>query len=499
MPSQLGKYTLQRTLGSGANSKVKLGVDKETGKFYAIKILKKGNPNLDSKFLELVITEVNTMTQLSHPNIVNLIEYSQDGVVKKADGSQHAVIYIALELATGGELFDYVALTGRFSEPVARFYFRQLLDGLDYVHQRGVTHRDLKPENVLYDSQFNLKIADFGFAAPIAGRDGTGTCKTKLGTESYMAPEIHMRRPYVGASVDLFACAIILFIMVTQHPPFTKAEPNDPFYRLLCANRADLFWKAHSRNKPNGADFFSEEFKNLITGMLQFDPAMRPSMAEVRNHPWVVNGPVATLQDIAHEFSQRKQAIDAENEAKRIQKEQERQAKMIAAGGHGVGRRQYKNLTVFRSDEEESKDKYEVSVSTRVLDDYIRLVHKNTEFFSTINPDELLGELAYFLQERGQKVRIDDKKFKLHATLNIDFGQEGDDEEKNEDDEDMDEEEKKKEEEDQAIDMTVKILRVKENEKFCVEFTRTGGDQLLFFNAFNTIRDALADLANSSY
>jgi len=172
-----------------------------------------------------------------------------------------------------------------------------LIEGLDYVHQKGLTHRDLKPENVLYDSNFNLKIADFGFAAPIAGRDGSGLCKTKLGTESYMAPEIHMRKPYSGASVDLFASGIILFIMFTQHPPFTKADPSDPFYRLLCANRPDLFWKAHSKNKPNGADFFPEDFKNLITAMLQFDPSQRLTMAEVKAHPWY-NGPVATLDEI---------------------------------------------------------------------------------------------------------------------------------------------------------------------------------------------------------
>lgn len=170
-----------------------------------------------------------------------------------------------------------------------------MIEGLHYVHNKGVTHRDMKPENVLFDNLFNLKIADFGFAAPIAGRDGSGTLKTKLGTESYMAPEIHMRKPYNGASVDLFASGIILFIMVTQHPPFTKAEPSDPFYRLLCANRADLFWKAHSKNKPAG--FFSEDFMKMITAMLSFDPSHRPSISEIQSNAWY-NGPITTLENI---------------------------------------------------------------------------------------------------------------------------------------------------------------------------------------------------------
>ena len=123
MPSTLGKYTLIRTLGSGANSKVKLGLDKETGTYYAVKVLKKDNPNLDAKFLELVMTEVQAMKQLSHPNIVNLVEYSQDNVIVKSNGKKQKVISIVLELATGGELFDYVATTGKFSTEIARFYF----------------------------------------------------------------------------------------------------------------------------------------------------------------------------------------------------------------------------------------------------------------------------------------------------------------------------------------------------------------------------------------
>lgn len=151
MPSTLGNYNLLKTLGSGANSKVKLGQNKETGRLSAIKILKKNNPNNDAKFLELVITEVQTMSKLSHDNIVNLLEYKEDAIVEKSNGAKEPVMYIALELATGGELFDYVATTGKFSETISRFYFRQLLAGLDYVHQQGVTHRDLKPENVLFD------------------------------------------------------------------------------------------------------------------------------------------------------------------------------------------------------------------------------------------------------------------------------------------------------------------------------------------------------------
>jgi serine/threonine protein kinase len=79
---------------------------------------------LDAKFLELVMTEVHTMTKLSHPNIVNLIEYNREGIIERSNGQKESVIYIVLELATGGELFDYVATTGRFSEPIARFYFR---------------------------------------------------------------------------------------------------------------------------------------------------------------------------------------------------------------------------------------------------------------------------------------------------------------------------------------------------------------------------------------
>jgi len=140
---------------------------------------------------------------------------------------------------------------------------------------------------MLLDEKYNLKIADFGFAAPIEGKDNSGYLTTKLGTHNYMAPEIHMKEPYQGDSVDLFAASIILFVMVSAHLPFGSAEPNDNFYRCLGANRADLFWRTICKNKQNKEDYFSDEFKDLITSMLQVQPTHRPSITEVMGHPWM--------------------------------------------------------------------------------------------------------------------------------------------------------------------------------------------------------------------
>lgn len=190
--------------------------------------------------------------------MVNIHDYSEQAVWHKNSGEVVPCAYMVLEIITGGELFDYVFNTGAFSEKICRFYFKQLLKGLHYLHSNGVAHRDLKPENILLDKEFNLRIADFGFAAPLEGREGSGFLRTHLGTESYMAPEIHLRREYQGNVVDLFACGIILFILMTRHPPFARADPNDTHYKLLATNRADLFWQFHSKRKNK--DFFSPEF-----------------------------------------------------------------------------------------------------------------------------------------------------------------------------------------------------------------------------------------------
>ena len=133
--------------------------------------------------------EVETMKNFSHKNVINLLDY---GNAEYGIGSGKMVDYIVLEIAEKGCVFDYVSQTGPLSEDFARYYFKQLMNGLHYAHKSGFAHRDIKPENILIDKEYNLKIADFGFSAPVYGRDNSGYLTTVLGTRPYMAPEIHL-------------------------------------------------------------------------------------------------------------------------------------------------------------------------------------------------------------------------------------------------------------------------------------------------------------------
>lgn len=391
----LGKFNVHKTLGSGAFSKVKLGQHQETGQAAALKIMKRGE-HVSSSFMRLVMNEVKTMEGLDHPNLVRLLDFSDTDQYKKSNGEAKDVFFMALELCSGGELFDFIAQTGKFSEPVARYYFKQLIDGLDYMHSKGVSHRDIKPENVLLDDQFTLKIADFGFASCKAENE------TRRGTEGYMAPEIHQNQPYSGAAVDLFAAAIILFIMVTQHPPFAKAVPTDPHYKLLCANRLDLFWKFHSRSKPNGLDFFSEEFVSLLSSMLQLNATHRPSLVEVRCHPWF-NGYTATEEEVMEEFAKRKAELDGYTQEEPIP---------TSHPDPNV----FEQHAVHRGETDGEMDT-KLPVLKRTAKPYMKEGGRITQFFSTSNVDELYNTLLCYVDKSTNDYTLSEKTYKCKMSI----------------------------------------------------------------------------------
>ena len=243
MPSQLDHYVCIRTLGAGISAKVKLATDSRTEQRVAIKIFDKSDEQKNKIAIQTFQTELEALSILKHPYTVKVIDFKEDSVYTKSNGDRQQVAYIVLELITGGELFDFVVLE-YFHENICRLFFKQMLSVIHFAHSEGISHRDLKPENILLDDQFNVRVSDFGFAAPVEGRNGYGYLLTKTGTKNYMAPELLTNQPYRGHVVDLFALGIILFIMYSGRVPFNLADPvNDPRYKHFANDKTDLFWQ----------------------------------------------------------------------------------------------------------------------------------------------------------------------------------------------------------------------------------------------------------------
>lgn len=150
MPSKLDHYTCVKTLGSGISAKVKLAIDHNTNQKVALKIFDRTLAFNTQKVFDTIRKEVEVYSTLNHPYMVRLLNFKEDAIWVKGSGQQVRVAYMALELITGGELFDYVALE-RFSPEISRYYFKQMLQALHYIHSRGTAHRDLKPENIMLD------------------------------------------------------------------------------------------------------------------------------------------------------------------------------------------------------------------------------------------------------------------------------------------------------------------------------------------------------------
>ena len=205
-PNILSQYEVKGIIGKGTFSKVKLGINNQTKKKVAIKILEKSKIKTKNDFTRLK-REIHILKNFSHINLIKTYE-----IIENAN--YH---FIIMEYCKYGELFNYIIQKKRLSEKEACYYYYQLINGLEYIHSNGVVHRDLKPENLLISKGNILKIIDFGLSNFY---NGDNLLKTPCGSPCYASPEMVSGKKYNGYYIDIWSTGIILFVMLCGFLPF---------------------------------------------------------------------------------------------------------------------------------------------------------------------------------------------------------------------------------------------------------------------------------------
>uniref|UniRef100_A0A672V6E0 non-specific serine/threonine protein kinase n=1 Tax=Strigops habroptila TaxID=2489341 RepID=A0A672V6E0_STRHB len=255
----IGNYRLLRTIGKGNFAKVKLARHILTGREVAIKIIDKTQLNPTS--LQKLFREVRIMKGLNHPNIVKLFEVIET----------EKTLYLVMEYASAGEVFDYLVSHGRMKEKEARAKFRQIVSAVHYCHQKNIVHRDLKAENLLLDAEANIKIADFGFSNEF--RLGS-KLDTFCGSPPYAAPELFQGKKYDGPEVDIWSLGVILYTLVSGSLPFDGHNLKELRERVL-------------RGKYRVPFYMSTDCENILRRFLVLNPAKRCTLEQIMKDKWI--------------------------------------------------------------------------------------------------------------------------------------------------------------------------------------------------------------------
>ncbi|KAM9317894.1 LOW QUALITY PROTEIN: MAP/microtubule affinity-regulating kinase 4 [Pholidichthys leucotaenia] len=255
----IGNYRLLKTIGKGNFAKVKLARHILTGREVAIKIIDKTQLNPTS--LQKLFREVRIMKTLNHPNIIQLFEVIET----------EKTLYLIMEYASGGEVFDYLVAHGRMKEKEARAKFRQIVSAVHYCHKKNIVHRDLKAENLLLDADSNIKIADFGFSNEFTAGSKLDTF---CGSPPYAAPELFQGKKYDGPEVDIWSLGVILYTLVSGSLPFDGQNLKELRERVL-------------RGKYRVPFYMSTDCEGILRRFLVLNPVKRCSLEQIMKEKWM--------------------------------------------------------------------------------------------------------------------------------------------------------------------------------------------------------------------
>ncbi|XP_069070408.1 calcium/calmodulin-dependent protein kinase type II subunit beta isoform X19 [Pleurodeles waltl] len=260
------EYQLYEEIGKGAFSVVRRCVKLCTGHEYAAKII--NTKKLSARDHQKLEREARICRLLKHSNIVRL----HDSI------SEEGFHYLIFDLVTGGELFEDIVAREYYSEADASHCLHQILESVSFTHHCDIVHRDLKPENLLLASKCKgaaVKLADFGLAIEVQGEQQAWF--GFAGTPGYLSPEV-LRKEAYGKPVDIWACGVILYILLVGYPPFWDEDQHKLYQQI----------KAGAYDFPSPEwDTVTPEAKNLINQMLTINPAKRITAHEALKHPWV--------------------------------------------------------------------------------------------------------------------------------------------------------------------------------------------------------------------
>jgi serine/threonine protein kinase len=292
------EFYLLKKIGKGSTGSVYLSYSihdlNVQKKLYAIKIMQKKSQD------DICINncEVNFLEKMNHKNILKVYGHGI-GLLETYFGLNQYVYYIVMDYLDHGSLLSQINNNIGFGEDYGRLILSQLLDGLEAIHDANIVHRDIKLDNIMISGDdYTLKYVDFGFATEKSNR----YLNTFLGTPNYAAPELHLKREYLGVYEDIFSLGVTLFIIVTGHLPFILPLPNDPLYQYIFCVDYINYWR---NRKIKVSPSFMELFDNLIA----FDPAQRPSISEIRKSKWMQEINWNLLPSLKQEFLRREENL----------------------------------------------------------------------------------------------------------------------------------------------------------------------------------------------